>query len=339
MKNITRTFAAVLAATVTVAQAGEIGHYSGGFFDIRDYFIPPEPGIYGVVYNYYYSTDRLNDRNGNQVSSVTVNSPAGPVDVNVNVHLHSYVFAPVLMYASPCTILGANYGAWIAPTFANNTLGAELSIANRAGGNLNNNSSFGVGDLVVQPVWLDWRMDHFDLSLAYAFYAPVGRYNTRTVTLPNNASVTVGSANNIGLGYWTQQAQGAIAWYPWTNKATAVTAVGTYEYNSIQRDTDVRPGQMITLNWGISQYLPLNKCKCLLLEVGPAGYDSWQITDSSGSVAANLGARSQVHGVGGEVGLTYVPWSAFITAHGYYEYASEARFQGASLSLNLGIKF
>ncbi len=336
-RNIILLIAVASAANLGIARAGEIGHYSGGFFDIRDYFVPPTPGIYGALYNYYYSTDRLNDRNGNQVSSVTVNSPAGPVDVNVNVHLHSYVFAPVLMYASSCKILGANYGAWIAPTFANNTLGAELSVANRVGGSLNNNSSFGVGDLVVQPVWLDWKMNHLDLSLAYAFYAPVGRYNTRTVTLPNNASVTVGSANNIGLGYWTQQAQGAMAWYPWTNKATAVMATGTYEYNSEQRDTDVRPGQMLTLNWGISQYLPLNKCKCLLLEVGPAGYDSWQITDSTGSGASS--SRSQVHGVGGQVGLTYVPWNAFITAHGYYEYASEARFQGASISLNLGIKF
>jgi hypothetical protein len=291
------------------------------------------------VYNYYYFTDRLNDRNGNQVSSLTVNSPLGPVDVNVNVHLRTYVVAPVLMYASSWKILGANYGAWIAPTFMNNNLGAELNIANRVGGSLNNNSDFGVGDLVVQPVWLDWRMDHFDLSLAYAFYAPVGRYHTRTVTLPNSASVTVGSANNLGLGYWTQQAQGGIAWYPWTNKATAVTAVGTYEYNSEQRDTDVRPGQMMTLNWGISQYLPLCADKKLLLEVGPAGYDSWQITDSTGSAAASNAARSQVHAVGGQLGLTYVPWSAFITAHGYYEYAASSRFQGASIGINLGIKF
>src|SRR5690242_2873435 len=95
---------AVSAATVTLARAGEIGHYNGGFFDIRDYFIPPEPGIYGALYNYYYFTDRLNDRNGNQVGSVTVSSPLGPVDVNVNVHLHTYVLAPVFMYASSCKI-------------------------------------------------------------------------------------------------------------------------------------------------------------------------------------------------------------------------------------------
>lgn len=323
---------------MSIVHAGEIGHYGPGLFDIRDYFVPPTPGVYGALYSYYYSTDRLNDRNGNQVSSVTVNSPSGPVNVNVNVHLHSYTLAPVLMWASSFKILGANYGAYIAPTFANNNLGVQLSLANGAGGSLNS-SSFGIGDLYVQPIWLDWGLNHWDFSLAYGFYAPVGKYSTQTVQLQNSTSVTVGSPNNIGLGYWTQQPQAAIAWYPWTNKATAVMAAGTYEYNSEKKDIDVRPGQMLTLNWGISQYLPLNKCQCLLLEVGPAGYDSWQITDSTGSAAANNSARSQVHGVGGEVGLVYVPWSAFITAHGYYEYASEARFQGASISLNLGIKF
>lgn len=337
-RNVLFLIAAASAVNLSIAHAGEIGHYSGGVFDIRDYFIPPSPGIYGAVYNYYYFTDRLNDRNGNKISSVTVNSPAGPVDVNVNVHLQTYALMPLILWAPNFNILGAKYGGYIAPSFQNNSLGAELSLANGAGGSLNN-SSFGVGDLFVQPVWLDWGMQHFDLSLAYGFYAPVGRYNTQTVQLPNSTSVTVGSANNIGLGYWTQQVQGAMAWYPWTNKATAVMAAGTYEYNSEKKDTDVRPGQMMTLNWGISQYLPLCSDKKLLLEVGPAGYNSWQITDSTGSAAASNSGRSQVHGVGGQLGLTYVPWSAFITFHGYYEYAAEARFQGASIGLNLGIKF
>jgi hypothetical protein len=151
--------------------------------------------------------------------------------------------------------------------------------------------------------------------------------------------VKVESANNIGFGFWTQQAQAGIAWYPWTNRATAVTAVGTYEYNSEKRDFELRPGQMMTLNWGISQYLPLCKDQKLLLEAGPAGYDTWQITDSTGRDAINASARSQVHGVGGQVGLTYVPWSAFINFHGFYEYAAQSRFQGASLGLNVGIKF
>ncbi len=338
MKKTISILAAISSAAVTTASAGEIGHYNGGIMDIRDYF-EPDPGIYGVVYNYYYFTDRLNNRNGDKISSETVNTPAGPADVNVGVDLHMYAVIPAIIWVSPWHILGAKYGGYIAPSFANNSLEANLSIANGAGGNINHTANINVGDLYVQPVWLDWAMHHWDLSLAYGFYAPVGKYDTRTVSLPGGANVTVESKDNIGLGFWTQQVQGGVAWYPMTNKATAITIVGTYEYNSEKRDFNLTPGQMFTLNWGVSQFLPLNKCHELLLEVGPAGYDSWQITDSTGSDARFADSRSQVHAVGGQVGLTYVPWNAFLTFHGFYEYAAESRFQGASIGLNVGIKF
>jgi len=37
---------------------------------IRD-FAMPEPGFYGEIYNYGYTTDRLNDSSGNKIESAT----------------------------------------------------------------------------------------------------------------------------------------------------------------------------------------------------------------------------------------------------------------------------
>jgi hypothetical protein len=77
-----------LTVAATIARAGEIGHYAPGVPNIRDFAVP-DPGFCGAVYNYWYSTDRLNDRNGNKVSSVTVGPAAGVtlgVDVNVDVY-------------------------------------------------------------------------------------------------------------------------------------------------------------------------------------------------------------------------------------------------------------
>jgi hypothetical protein len=170
--------------------------------------------------------------------------------------------------------------------------------------------------------------------LAYGFYAPIGKYETTTVR-----GVTFESSGDLGLGYWTQQVQGGVAWYPWTNKATAVTAVLTYEYNDIQQDTGIRYGQVLTLNWGISQYLPLNKAQTLLLEIGPAGYDAFQISDTTGQQFGNPGDHSRVQAVGGQLGLTYVPWNAALNFHGFYEYYSANRAQGASFGINVGWKF
>lgn len=338
MKAKIPSAALVLISALIGGRAGEISHFNGGIENIRDYLVP-EPGVYGVVYNYFYTTDRLNDNNGNKVNSVTVNPGPGPgLTLGVDVNVDMYALVPAVIWVTPWKILCAKYGAYIAPSFANTSLGASLDTARGRGGSVDS-SSFGVGDLYVQPVWLGWTLDHWDWALAYGFYAPIGKYDTKTVTFPGGGAVKLESPDNIGLGFWTQQFQGAMAWYPWTNKATAVTAVLTYEYNMKKKDFEIRPGQYATLNWGISQYLPLSKSKNLLLEVGPAGYDSWQITEDSGGDARNPSNRLQVHGVGGQVGLTYVPWDLEFNCHGFYEYAAENRFQGASFGVNLIKKF
>jgi hypothetical protein len=190
-----------------------------------------------------------------------------------------------------------------------------------------------MGDLLVQPVWLDCSLKHWDFNASHGFYAPVGKYNTDTVTVPGVGPVKVESADNIGYGFWTQQFQGAVAWYPMEHKATAVP----YETNTKKEDFDLTPGDTLTLNWGISQYLPLKKDDSLLLEVGPAGYDSWQMTEDSGSDPSST--MDQVRGAGGQLGVTYVPWSLLINFHAFCEFAAEDRFQGQSYGISIAKKF
>jgi len=83
--------------------------------------------------------------------------------------------------------------------------------------------------------------------------------------------------------------------------------------------------------------LPLSADKTLLLEVGPAGYDTWQITHDSGSAATDT--LDQVHAVGGQLGLTYIPWLLSLNAHGFYEYSAKDRFQGGSFGVSITKKF
>ena len=121
------------------------------------------------------------------------------------------------------------------------------------------------------------------------------------------------------------------------NKGTAVIGALTYETNGKKKDFNLTPGDNLTLNWAISQFLPLKKDMSLLLEVGPAGYDTWQITDDTGSAAGN--SRDQVHAVGGQLGLTYIPWMTSFNVHGFYEYDAVNRFQGGSFGVNISKKF
>ena len=327
-----------LGVVLLPAAAGEIGHFGPGVVNIRD-FAMPEPGFYGVLYNYGYASGRLNDADGNRINSVTINPGGGPgVTLDIDVDVDVYVLAPTLIWVSPWKVLGAKYGAFVSPTFGNTSVGASLTTQSGSGRSAEE-SQFGVGDLFVQPLWLGWTREHWDLALGYGFYAPIGKYDTETITLPVIGPLTVEAADNIGYGFWTHQIQGAVYWYPWADKRMAVGGALTYEIHGEKNDFDLTPGQNLTFNWGVSQYLPLRKDQTLLLEIGPAGYSSWQITDDSGSAAASSPVKDQVHAVGGQLGVTHVPWNAALNFHYFYEFAAEDRFQGQSIGLNFAIKF
>jgi hypothetical protein len=331
------TVAAAFIHLAIPAWAADTGHFVGGLMNNRDYAVP-EPGFYTAFYNYFYTTDRYNDQNGNQVNSITINPGPGPgVALNMDFNADMYVFAPSFVWVSPWRILGAKYAAAIAPSFAN--LSLENAVYNSVGlGASGSGSNFAPGDLFVEPILLGWSLPHWDVSAGYGFYAPVGKYHTETVAFPTG-SVAIPSSDNIGLGYWSQQFQSSLTWYPMTNRATAFTIAMTYLYNRPQEGTEVEYGQNFWLNWGISQYLPLKKDNSLLLEVGPAGYYEWQISDTTGSLVQSPSSRTTVGAIGGQIGLTYVPWMLVLNFRGMYEYTSEERSQGSSFSINLAKKF
>jgi len=328
--------ALVIVSIISTSDAGEIGHFNGGLMNIRDYFVP-EPGFYAVDYNYFYNTKTLNDSKGNKISSVTIKPGSGPgLTVGLNMDVNMYANALGLMWVSDWKIFGAKYAALIAPNVANASLEGAISTATQVG-NSAQASNFGLGDIFVQPVWLGWTLKHWDFALGIGFYAPTGEYNTVTETLPVVGPVKTEAADNIGYGFWTFQFQGAVAWYPWENKGTAVTAVLTYETNTKKEGFDLTPGDILTLNWGISQFLPLTKDHKFLLEIGPAGYDSWQTTPDNGRLSMNV--RDQVHAAGGQIGLTYIPWMLSLNTHYFYEFAAIDRFQGQVFGFSISKKF
>jgi hypothetical protein len=337
MKRIFSIVAVPVLITVpflTNAQQ-EIGHFAPGVVGIRD-FVVPEPGFYGAVYNYFYSTIRLNDNNGNKINSVKI-GPGGGVNLNVNVDVNVYAVAPTLIWISKKKVAGAKYGAYISPSFSNTSIAASLSTATGSGRNAKG-SQFSFADLYVQPLWLGWTKTKWDFSFGYGFYAPTGKYNTETVTFPIIGPKKTEATDNIGLGFWTHQLQAGATHYPWADRRMAIATAFTYEVHGDKKDFDLTPGQNFTFNWGVSQYLPLKKNGTLLLEIGPAGYNSWQVSNDAGTDAANPAVLDQVHSLGLQVGVTSVPLNAALNFHYFNEVSSKNRFQGDSFGLNFAIK-
>jgi len=162
------TVAAAAFAAAFSAQAGDIGHFDPGVMNIRD-FVVPDPGFYGVLYNYFYQTDRINDSQGNQIKSVTIGPSGGPsATVNVDAKVNMYALAPTFIWVTDLQSLGIKYGAMITPAFQNANLDAVLSTPTGRGGHIGN-SSFGAGDLFAQPLWLGKTTGHWDFALGYGF--------------------------------------------------------------------------------------------------------------------------------------------------------------------------
>ena len=197
----------VLACPQLVAR--EPGHYVPGVANIRDLTTPPAPGFYYLQYNAYYSTDTYKDRNGDSVSSVA----AGPVNFNIDTDIDVLAITPLFFWATEMEILGAKNSWYIAPTFAEGNVAASISSVN-LNGSFDSNS-YGMSDPYVQPIMLGWKKPNYDFNLGLGVYLPIGKYD-------------VDDDDNIGMGFWTGQIQGAFYYYL-NDQATAFMLAATYE--------------------------------------------------------------------------------------------------------------
>jgi hypothetical protein len=256
----------VLAQQASPMQAG---HYYPGLINTRDMVNPPS-GLFFLWDNFVVNSNKYFDRNGNEFNNISLSelNPAFP-DIDVSPKLTGFGSAFVLAWASHhISFLGdARYIAGMGPNYVS----ANISILTERPGivldttytNEISGTVSGFGDLILVPFGLSWGGDRFDFTTMYTIYAPTGRFEP-------------GAEDNIGLGYWTHQFQGFTAYYPVPDKSTALVLGLTYETNGKVKDTDMKPGNRFTMEYGVSQFLSEK------IEVGIFGGNNWQVSDDKG---------------------------------------------------------
>jgi hypothetical protein len=320
--------------------AGQQGHYTPAPIAVRDYVMPSK-GFYVMGYNTYYQADKMKDSNGKNLDSVSVAGTwtkdvksipvtiTGTLNADLDFSVHSAVQTLAFVWATDKKILGADYGFIVTPSWGyasvNVALQATAAGTIKVGSHSRNFSAgeeikikdqqWGLGDLMVQPLWLGWRGKKYDVAFSYVATFPTGAYNK------DNAA-------NVGMGFFSQYLQVASYFYPFENKTTAFMLTPTYEWNSKKIDTNIQPGQTMTIEYGLSQYVHPR------VEIGLTGYNQWQITDDSGSAATDKNDKNTISGVGAQ--LTYWPIKnkCSLTTKFSKEYAGKGRLEGFFGSLN-----
>ena len=334
---------AIFLCVCPAAYAADLGHYSPASNGVRDYVMPSTKGFSLSAYNMYYTSDDFKGPGGTKFSSLSVSGTAtqyiniqgkstpvtvtGNTTFNLDFNLDKFSQTFNLTWAPDVKFLGADYALVISPSWGYARVQAKARAAGTisvggttrslsAGGStdiLEQNT--GLGDLYVQPLWLAWRGKHYDIGLSYGFYAPTGYYDKNSLA-------------NIGLGFWTQQLQANLCYYPFTTQATALIIRPTYEWNSRKIHEDVQPGQTITFEYGVSHYIHPR------IEIAVLGYNQLELTGERGSAATNKKPLSYTAGVGALFNWWVIEKKCSLTAKFNTEYGTKFNFQGDAWSLN-----
>lgn len=189
-----------------------------------------------------------------------------PVDFDI----FAYINAPRVIWMTDINILGANYGMDVIVPFGY----MDWKVAGQS------SDHFGLGDIQIEPLLLSWHFKQFDVAAGYAVWAPTGDFER-------------GRPDLLAKGFWSHMLTLGGTWYPDTEKTWAVSLLNRYEFAHQQEDTDIDPGQVFTLEGGISKTL------CKNIDVGLIGYYQQQTTEDQGANA--VGQLDRKFGAGPEV--------------------------------------
>lgn len=302
----------IAAAVAVPLMAQQKGQYMPGQFGLNAGVLPPSGFTYENM-EINYDTNTFNAASGKAVG-------AKP-NLSLWVIENWFIYLP-----NKTKFLGGNLGfAIIVPTIANGSI--DLSTFNKSA------STWGLSDTWVQPFMVGWHLKRADINVGDAFFCPTGRYSP-------------GSLNNTGTGYFGNHLTTGATVYLTKNKGTSANLFTDWEVHGQRQGTNgtfKTPGQTFTDEWGLGQVLPLSKDMSKLVQLGVIGYDQWQITQSSGTVAVTLPGGTvgtapasslpfySVHAVGGQANFIMPAKNVLLFFKYEHEYLSYSHTLGTTI--------
>ncbi len=145
--------------------------------------------------------------------------------------------------------------------------------------NFHRTTSYGFGDIYIQPLSLGWHRSQADVTVGYAFFAPTG-------------------SGAAGRHMWVNEVDFGTTFYLTPAKKYNVSTMVFYDYNQKKNDSNIKVGDIMTWSGGIG--------RSFLKGAGNAGvaYSAqWKMTHDTGSdIPASLPiSDGRTFGVGPEI--------------------------------------
>lgn len=258
-------------ARVATAAEGAASHYLPG--TAGDILIaqPPKPGLQAGAMLWY------------QVGNVNRAVLQGRVDLNLD--LDFFLAIPSAAYTFEPKILGGTYTVGIAVPIGYGNLDAQLAFPPPIGVVGTSDHEYGLSDIAITPLQLNWSAGSFSFKFAETIIAPTGKYDKDDLM-------------NLGRNYWSFDTVGAVSWFN-AKTGTGVDLAPGIMLNTENNDTDYKTGTEFHLDFTANQFLSEG------FALGIRGYYYKQVTGDSGSGALLGDFESDSFGMG--PGIVWIP--------------------------------
>lgn len=272
--------------------------------------VPAEPGWSLPLIYYHASIDADGSEEFSKVGRITLG-----LDVSTDLLLA----VPTYVFENP--VFNGQLMLSMAGVFGRAGVDVAATLTGPGGNVLSGSESdslTALGDLYPSAT-VRWNNGDHN-TLAYVMLGvPVGSYEVDRLA-------------NIGLNHWAADIGGG---YTYLNMETGreFSAVLGLTYNFENDDTDYQSGIDAHLDLGASQFLSEQ------VHVGLVGYLYYQVTGDSGSGAKLGDFKSQVNGIGPQVGYLFKMGEkdAYLNLKGYWEFGARNRPEGWNSWLTLSI--
>lgn len=187
-----------------------------------------------------YDIQRYVDDSGNNIG-------APSTTVNAARLTFRYVFRDV-------KLLGADYSAGIVLTYRDQVLRPEPGLG----------QGYHLGDTVVTPISLGWHHKNWHFQTSYTFWAPTGKFEA-------------GGSTNTSKGLWSHMLFAGSTWKQSASLPWAATVQARYETFGRQETTDIRPGDVLSLEFAFGKEVARG------FNLGILAARSFQISKQSGT--------------------------------------------------------